>query len=45
VIVLVTDGQETKSHATLEQPIHGARKAHALVYPIAIESKAFSPDR
>jgi hypothetical protein len=43
VIVLVTDGQETTSKATLEQAIRAARKAHALVYPIAIESKAFSP--
>lgn len=43
VIVLVTDGQETTSHATLEQAIRAARKAHALVYPIAIESKSFSP--
>jgi VWFA-related protein len=43
MIVLVTDGQETTSHATLEKTIRAARKAHALVYPIAIESKAFSP--
>jgi VWFA-related protein len=43
VIVLVTDGQETTSHATLAQAIGAARKAHALVYPIAIESNAFSP--
>lgn len=41
--MLVADGQETTSHATLEKAIRAARKAHALVYPIAIESKSFSP--
>jgi hypothetical protein len=41
--VLVTDGQETTSKATLAQAIRAARKAHALVYPIAIESRAFKP--
>jgi VWFA-related protein len=43
VIVLVTDGQETTSNATLDQAIRAARRAHVLVYPIAIESSAFSP--
>lgn len=43
VLVLVTDGQETTSKATLAQAIRAARTAHALVYPIAIESAAFAP--
>jgi len=43
VIVLVTDGQETTSHATLDQAIRAARRTHVLVYPIAIESRSFSP--
>ncbi len=43
VIVLVTDGNETTSKATLAQAIHAARTAKALVYPVAIESSAFSP--
>ena len=43
VILLVTDGQETTSKATLGQAIRAARKAHALVYTVAIESRAFSP--
>ncbi len=43
VLVLVTDGQETTSKATLAQAVHAARAAHVLVYPVAIESSAFSP--
>ena len=43
VIVLVTDGQETTSKATLMQAIRAARSAHASVYPVAIESATFSP--
>ena len=43
VIVLVTDGNETTSKATLAQAIHAARAARALVYPVAIESADFSP--
>jgi hypothetical protein len=42
-IILVTDGQETTSKTTLDQAILAARSAHTLVYPIAIESGAFSP--
>lgn len=41
--MLVTDGQETTSSATLAQAIKAARAAHALIYPIGIESSAFSP--
>lgn len=43
VIVLVTDGQETTSHATLEQAIRTARRAHVAVYPVAIETSTLSP--
>jgi hypothetical protein len=41
--LLVTDGQETTSKASLAQAVHAARVAHVLVYPVAIESSAFSP--
>jgi hypothetical protein len=43
VLILVTDGQETTSHHTLQQAIRAARRARVSVYPIAIESTAFSP--
>jgi VWFA-related protein len=43
VIILVTDGQETTSEATLTQAITAARKAGAAVYAVAIPSGAFSP--
>jgi Mg-chelatase subunit ChlD len=43
VLVLVTDGQETTSHATLAQAIHVARRSHVAVYPVATQSTAFSP--
>jgi VWFA-related protein len=43
VLVLVTDGQETTSHATLDGAIRAARRAHVSVYPVAIESTSFSP--
>jgi VWFA-related protein len=43
VIVLVTDGNETTSKATLGQAIRAARAAKASVYPVAIESEDFSP--
>ena len=43
VLVLVTDGQETTSHATLKSAIQAARKAHVAVYPVGIESISFSP--
>ena len=40
VLVLVTDGQETTSKASLAQAVRAARAAHVLVYPVAIESSA-----
>jgi VWFA-related protein len=43
VIILVTDGQETTSKATLKDAIKAARQANAAVYPIAIRSNTFSP--
>jgi VWFA-related protein len=43
VIVLVTDGNETTSKATLDQAIRAARAARASVYPVAIDSGDFSP--
>jgi len=43
VLILVTDGQETTSKATLADAIQDARKAQVVVYPIAIQSAAFSP--
>jgi hypothetical protein len=43
VIILVTDGQETTSTATLAQAIAAARKARAAIYAVAIPSGAFRP--
>ena len=36
VVVLLTDGQDVSSHASLNDAVNGARKAGVLVYPIAI---------
>ncbi len=43
VIVLITDGQETTSKATLRYAIAAARQAQAIVYPIAIKDTTFTP--
>ena len=43
VIMLVTDGNETTSKATLAQAVRAARAARASVYVVAIESADFSP--
>jgi tight adherence protein B len=43
VIILLTDGHDVSSRATLAQAIAGARKAGASVYPVAIESSDFDP--
>lgn len=43
VIILLTDGQETTSAASLATAIRAANKAHAHVYPIGIESRDFRP--
>ena len=42
VVIVVTDGNETRSTATLESAIH-AREAGVLVYVVAIESRQFNP--
>ena len=43
VLILLTDGQEVSSEASLSAAIAAARKAGVTVYPIAIESASFSP--
>lgn len=43
VIIVVTDGNETRSAATLKEVITKARKAHVGIYVIAIESSRFTP--
>jgi tight adherence protein B len=44
VIIVLTDGRDVSSSASLEQAIVAARDAGAAVYPIGIEGKQFSPD-
>lgn len=43
VLILLTDGQEVSSEATLEQAIAAAKESNVLVYPVAIESPSFNP--
>jgi len=43
VIIIVTDGNETRSTASLQQAIAAARAAQAAVYVVAIESPQFNP--
>ena len=43
VIIIVTDGNETRSDATLEQAIASAQDAGVSVYVVGIESAAFNP--
>lgn len=43
VIVLVTDGQELRSTATLTEAIRAAEAARAAVYTVGIESRDFTP--
>jgi len=43
VLVLLTDGQEVSSDASLNSVIAAAREAEVTVYPIAIESPSFRP--
>ena len=43
VIIVVTDGNETQSKASLDDAIKAARDAGAVVYVVAIESPAFTP--
>ena len=43
ILVLLTDGQEVSSDASLDQAIAAARAANVAVYPIGIESPSFRP--
>ena len=43
VIVVVTDGKDVSSKASLDAAVKQARKAHAAVYPVGIESSQFDP--
>jgi tight adherence protein B len=43
VIVVVTDGNETSSHATFWDALKEARKDHVLIFVVAIQSKLFTP--
>jgi len=43
VIIIVTDGNETRSKASLEDAIAAARAAQSAVYVVAIESPRFNP--
>jgi tight adherence protein B len=43
VAVVVTDGNETRSTASLANAIKAAREAEVLLYVVAIESKQFNP--
>ncbi len=44
VIIVLTDGDDVSSRASLAQAIRAARDANASVYSIAIESPGFSPE-
>jgi tight adherence protein B len=43
IIIITTDGNETRSSATLADAIKAAGEAETTVYVVAIESKAFTP--
>jgi tight adherence protein B len=43
VVIVVTDGNETRSTASLENAIRAAREAGVLLYVVAIESRQFNP--
>ena len=43
VIIVLTDGRDVSSKASLDEAIAAARQSGAVVYPIAIESEQFSP--
>jgi tight adherence protein B len=44
VIIVVTDGNETRSEASLNEAIAAANDAGAAVYVVAIESPSFNPE-
>jgi hypothetical protein len=43
VIALITDGQETTSKDSLRQAVDAARRAHVIIYPIAIKDGTYTP--
>jgi tight adherence protein B len=43
VVIVVTDGNETRSTASLQNAVRAAREGGVLVYVVAIESKQFNP--
>jgi tight adherence protein B len=44
VILLLTDGKDVSSKATLAAAVHAAHEAHVAVYSVGIRSRQFSPD-
>jgi tight adherence protein B len=44
VVIVVTDGNETRSNASLEDAITAAHNAGASVYVVGIESRLFDPE-
>jgi tight adherence protein B len=44
VIIMVTDGNETRSKASLAEAIAAARESSAAVYVVGIESSRFNPE-
>ena len=43
VIIVLTDGADVSSEATLNDAVEAARKVGAAIYPIGIEGRSFSP--
>jgi tight adherence protein B len=43
VLIVVTDGNETTSKASLKDVVAAARKAHVAIYVVGIESSLFNP--
>ena len=44
MLVLLTDGRDTGSRATLDEAVAAARKAEVSIYAIGIEGDTFTPD-
>jgi tight adherence protein B len=44
IIIVVTDGNETRSEASLDDAITAAQDAGVVVYVVAIESESFTPE-
>ena len=44
VLIVLTDGRDVSSKASVDDAIAAARQSGAVVYPIAIESEQFSPE-